>query len=154
MPPQRKFSVTYIVFTLSVHILLCPVNYCFCMNLFIFGIQPYHRVEECVTYISSLTHQCIRSYGSFSTDVSTVIRLLPRWHFVLQTLFQFTIFVIECIQRNPATKSSSKKDVEEAVKKWLSGARDREGGRKKRTKQIEAGSDVEMNQQAEIDQSD
>ena len=36
------------------------------------------------------------------------------------------------ILRNPTTKNFCKKDTEEAINTWLTGARDRDGGRKKR----------------------
>lgn len=42
-----------------------------------------------------------------------------------------------CSQRNTSTKQAPRKDVESEVAKWLTGARDRAGGRKDRaTKQI------------------
>ena len=41
----------------------------------------------------------------------------------------------ECVRRNPSARAASRTEVEEGIKKWLLGARDREGGRKRRAGQ-------------------
>ncbi|XP_052807826.1 uncharacterized protein LOC128236763 [Mya arenaria] len=42
--------------------------------------------------------------------------------------------LFRCVQRNPATHQSTLKDVELEVSKWLTGSRDRDGGRTNRRK--------------------
>ena len=42
------------------------------------------------------------------------------------------------VKRNPHTSNASKKDVEVALAKWFSGARDRDGRRAQRMKQQHA----------------
>ena len=37
-----------------------------------------------------------------------------------------------CVRQNPSTRLATRKDVEVEVAKWLTGARDRGGGRKAR----------------------
>ena len=45
----------------------------------------------------------------------------------------FCILIAESVRRNEETKDATDKSIQECVSKWFTGAKDRNGGRAKRT---------------------
>ncbi|KAL5015191.1 hypothetical protein ScPMuIL_009461 [Solemya velum] len=45
--------------------------------------------------------------------------------------------VFKCVQKNPITRGCTKQEMERCVKDWLRGARDRDGGRKRRSVEVQ-----------------
>ena len=67
------------------------------------------------------------------THVDTVINHISPECAYLQ--YYVSIMYTECVRRNPSTRTASRTEMEEGIKKWLLGVRDREGGRKRRAGQ-------------------
>ncbi|KAH3889180.1 hypothetical protein DPMN_013230 [Dreissena polymorpha] len=56
-----------------------------------------------------------------------------------------------CVQSNGQTRTDRRKDVETEVAKWLAGAKDQEGGRKKRNKTPQSQPEAQAAENAQSD---